>query len=119
MSDQPSTAEELAELKAITLDSDFEQVEAEAIVNHRIGFWQIFDPYESKVTAAELEHADWELEHYVQLRIARSRVWTDEQVEAASIAFTCESREDWEECSSTYRASILSAMRDALEATDV
>lgn len=41
---------------------------------------------------------------------------TDEMVERACIASTCESAEEWFELASSYRASIWNVMRDALEA---
>jgi hypothetical protein len=54
------------------------------------------------------EGAAWQREQPVEI--------TDEMVERACIAFTCDSAEEWFELAATYRASIWSGMHVALEA---
>ena len=54
--------------------------------------------------------AAWQREQPVEI--------TDEMVERACIAFTCDSAEEWFELAATYRASIWSDMHAALEAAE-
>jgi hypothetical protein len=75
------------------------------------------DGYVSVIQAGDDEITDAILASDVW-RNRRQGPITDEMVERACIAFTCDSAEEWFELAATYRASIWSGMRAALEAAE-
>lgn len=77
------TSRERTELDALRKQlSEFlpRHVAGEAIVNHRVGFWNITESYPTDITTAHIELADEQLELYVQHRIAEARADTAVEV---------------------------------------
>lgn len=68
---------ELDNLREMLREFSPESLKAETVVNHRIGFWNITDPYDPEITEAHIALADEELERYVQMRIAQDKENSD------------------------------------------